>query len=89
MNLVKPKTISIKVKSINPLYIDFHGENDALNLDQVICFKKIELGVVGIPIEIPSIRFITSNPKHTFWYFKSIEERDECFNNLEKQAIVI
>ena len=38
MNLVKPKTISIKVKSINPSYIDFHEENDALNLDQVICF---------------------------------------------------
>ena len=89
MNLVKPKTISIKVKSINPLYINFHKENDALNLDQVICFKKIELGIAGIPIEIPSIRFITSNPNHIFWYFRSIEERDECFNNLEKQSKVI
>ena len=89
MNLVKPKTISIKVKSTNPSYIDFHEENDALNLDQVICFKKIELGVVGIPTEIPSIRFITSNPSHIFWYFRSIEERDECFNNLEKQSKVI
>ena len=89
MNLVKSKTISIKVESINPSYIYFDEENPIVNLDLVISFKKIELGVVGIPIEIPSIRFITSNPKHTFWYFKSIEERDECFNNLEKQAIVI
>lgn len=89
MNLVKSKTISIKVKSINPSYIDFDEENPIVNLDLVISFEKVDLGVVGIPIEIPSIRFITSNPKHTFWYFKSIEERDECFNNLEKQAIVI
>ena len=89
MTLVRPKTIKIKVKSTNPSYIDFDEENDALNLDQVICFKKIELGIVGIPIKIPSIRFITSNPKHIFWYFRSIEERDECFNNLEKQSKVI
>ena len=89
MNLVKSKTISIKVKSINPSYIDFDEENPIVNLDLVISFEKVDLRVVGIPIEIPSIRFITSNPKHTFWYFKSIEERDECFNNLEKQSKVI
>ena len=51
--------------------------------------KTLELGIAGIPIEIPSIRFITSNPNHIFWYFRSIEERDECFNNLEKQSKVI
>ena len=45
MNLVRPKTISIKVKSTNPSYIDFHEENDALNLDQVICFKKNRIRV--------------------------------------------
>ena len=89
MNLVKSKTISIKVKSINPSYIDFDEENPIVNLDLIVSFQKVDLSIAGIPIEIPSIRFITSNPKHTFWYFKSIEERDECFNNLEKQAIVI
>lgn len=89
MNLVKSKTISIKVKSINPSYIDFDEENPIVNLDLIVSFQKVDLGIAGIPTEIPSIRFITSNPKHIFWYFRSIEERDECFNNLEKQAIVI
>ena len=89
MNLVKPKTISIKVKSTNPSYIDFDEKNPIVNLDLIVSFQKVDLGIAGIPIEIPSIRFITSNPKHIFWYFRSIEERDECFNNLEKQSKVI
>lgn len=89
MNLVRPKTISIKVKSTNPSYIDFDEKNPIVNLDLIVSFQKVDLGIAGIPIEIPSIRFITSNPKHIFWYFRSIEERDECFNNLEKQSKVI
>ena len=89
MNLVKSKTISIKVKSINPSYIDFDEENPIVNLDLIVSFQKVDLGIAGIPTEIPSIRFITSNPNHIFWYFRSIEERDECFNNLEKQSKVI
>ena len=89
MNLVKSKIISIKVKSTNHSYIDFDEKNPIVNLDLIVSFQKVELGIAGIPIEIPSIRFITSNLKHISWYFRSSEERDECFNNLEKQSKVI
>ena len=89
MNLVKSKTISIKVKSINPSYIDFDEENPIVNLDLIVSFQKVDLGIAGIPTEIPSIRFITSNPKHIFWYFRSGEERDECFSNIERQSNTI
>ena len=89
MNLIKSKITKIKVKSNNPSYIDFDEENPIVNLDLIVSFQKVELGIVGIPIEIPSIRFITSNLKHISWYFRSNEERDECFNNIERQSNTI
>ena len=89
MNLVKSKTISVKVESINPSYIYFDEENPIVNLDLIVGFQKVDLGIAGIPTEIPSIRFITSNLKHISWYFRNSEERDECFNNIERQSNTI
>ena len=89
MNLVKSKIINVKVKSTNHSYIDFDEKNPIVNLDLIVSFQKVELGIVGIPTEIPSIRFITSNLKHISWYFRSSEERDECFNNIERQSNTI
>ena len=89
MNLVKSKTISIKVKSTNHSYIDFDEKNPIVNLDLIVSFQKVDLGIAGIPTEIPSIRFNTSNLKHISWYFRSSEERDECFNNIERQSNTI
>ena len=59
--------------------------NQTTDKEMINCLRQERILVRHIPKEGGMI----SNPKHIFWYFRSIEERDECFNNLEKQAIVI